>query len=47
MTNKTSMVLFLLLKSRDCVFKMSVFQKLSIVLYSDCVRWYMTGLCSY
>jgi len=31
--------IYMVLKSRDCVFKMSVFKKLSIVLYS--VHWYM------
>ena len=36
---KTFLVLCIVLKSRDYVFKMSVFKKLSIVLYS--VHWYM------
>ena len=31
--------IYMALKSRDYVFKMSVFKKLSIVLYS--VHWYM------
>jgi len=31
--------MYIVLKSRDYVFKMSVFKKLSIVLYS--VHWYM------
>jgi len=34
MTNKTLLVLFVVFKSRDYVFKMSIFKKLSIVLYS-------------
>ena len=31
--------IYVVLKSRDCVFKMSIFKKLSIVMYS--VHWYM------
>jgi len=40
MSNKNiSGFMYIVLKSMDYVFKMSIFQKLSIVLYS--VHWYM------